>query len=282
MDCPNIKRQKGQTLVIVLVVLIIAAVVTTAVAYRAIQDIRLSAEERSSALAAAQIDSLLDIAMEEDFWSTLWAVEGAEQEAGPCSTFGAGDACRIDTPFWETYITSDVQCDDWSVSARRHSTGIDSFFLGKDEVLEVDLRDKDGNDRSEESLKISWNGDADYLILKYYDDGELTEAVALTYENPSDWPEDEVITLFPLGDTYIYEFGTSDVVRIRAVGGDALLGIDGLAEDYYQFGELKAHCYIGDVYREYLSQFMLRGAAPGVLDYVLFDATGIVSGSSIE
>ena len=57
MNCPSIHYQKGQTLVVVLVVLIISAVVTTAVAYRAIQDIRLSAEERSSAMAASLIDS---------------------------------------------------------------------------------------------------------------------------------------------------------------------------------------------------------------------------------
>ncbi|MFH1546860.1 MAG: hypothetical protein ABIC57_00055, partial [bacterium] len=235
-----------------------------------------------------QIESLLDVAMAEDFWNGLWAEEGPLVDYTSEERIGHS----IPTPYVDTYLpVSSLKCSNWNISARRSSEGVDSFFLGKDEVLEIDLRDDEGNDRSgDDGINISWDGDADYLILKFYDveADTLTYAVALSYgDNEDEWYVEGLIDTLLMDPTLPYTFtltdtSNPDVVRIRPVGGDSLLDISGLAPGYFQFGELKAHCYINEVYREYISQFMLRGSAPSVFDYALFDAEGTISGANIE
>lgn len=279
--------QKGQTLVVVLVVLVIAAIVTTAVSYRAIKNIRLSAEKRDSALAASQIDSLLDVAMSEDFWDNLWVVDG------PFYDFSSDERVAHDIPpvYWVDYLdTNALKCKDdgWNVSARRSSESVSSFFIGKDEVMEVDLREANGVEQPSSTVfNIGWNGEASYLILKFYDENGITHSIALTHDDPNLWDlgdsvNTEIIEPSTLYSVTLEDAGFPDTVRIRAVGGDGLLDISGLASGYFQFGELKAYCYIGDVYREYISQFMLRGSTPAVFDYALFDGTGSISGANVE
>jgi type II secretory pathway pseudopilin PulG len=276
MDCPKIPKEKGQTLVVVLVLLVIAAVVSTAVAYRAIQDIRTSAEERDSAKAAAQVDSFLEVSMDVDVWADLWT-----DDVQGCADYGAEEVCTVPTNFWDDYINlSDMECDDWEVKVRRYDQ-ITSFFLGKDETVEFDLRDQDGNQRDGATeLTLSWEGDAQYLILRFVKDGEIVEDIALTYGDPQSWNipvNSNVLDLEGTGDHYVVtlnDIGNPDVVRIKALHGDASLSLSGLQDEYYQVGAIKAYCYIGDVFRESVAQVVVREYVPTVLDYALFDASG--------
>ncbi len=279
MNCPNLKNQKGQTLVVVLVLLVIAAVVSTAVAYRAIQDVRIASEERSSAKAAAQVDSFVEIAMDPDFWDDLWS-----DDVQGCATYtGSGDVCPIDDNFWNDYVDSSLQeCDEWKVFARREDQ-VSSFFLGKDEVVEFDLRTEAGVNRdSSTNITISWTGSASYLIIRYMKDGDIVEDIALTYGDPEDWNIPPIGTVSDLGaegntcTTTLGAVGEPNVIRIKALYGDALLAVDGLADEYFQVGALKAYCYIGDIYRESVAQVVLREFVPSVFDYALFDASGSI------
>jgi type II secretory pathway pseudopilin PulG len=279
MNCPKVFKSEGQTLVVVLVLLVIAAVVSTAVAYRAIQDIRTSAEERNSAKAAAQVDSFLEIAMDIDVWEDLWT-----DDVQGCASYGAGEVCTVASNFWDDYIDlSNMECDDWEVKAKRYDQ-IDSFFLGKDETVEFDLRDASGGTRDGSTeLVFSWDGDAQYLILRFVKAGEIVDDMALTYGDPQGWniPVNTSIVDLDGGDgTYtstLGDLGNPDVVRIKAVHGDASLNLTGLQEEYYQVGAVKAYCYIEDVFRESVAQVVVREYVPTVLDYALFDASGSIN-----
>lgn len=269
--------ENGQTLVVVLVLLVIAAIVSTAVAYRAIQDIRTSTEERNSAKASAQVDSFIEISMDPDVWEQIWTADNGCDELT-----GSGVACEVGNVFWGEYLDlNNIECDDWEVKVKRYDQ-VESFFLGKDEAVEFDLRDEAGNARDGATeLTLSWDGDAQYLILRFMKDGDVLEDLALTYADPQGWNIPENADVLDLeGETnYVVtldELGSPDVVRMKAIYGDASVNLSGLQEGYYQVGAIKSYCYIGDVFRESVAQVVTREYVPTLFDYALFDASGLI------
>ncbi|MEA3357069.1 MAG: hypothetical protein U9Q67_01400 [Patescibacteria group bacterium] len=260
----QVSDEKGQSMVIVLLLIVIAATIAMAISYRTLQDIRRAGQERMSSKAVAGVESLLDAFTEKEVWDELWESGGLcyQQEGG----------CLLKESTINNFLGDpDTDCDPFSVSVRIPDDII-GFELTQDDVLEVPLDSLS----TAGDFRIGWY-DADYLLVKVYtatdiDIGGSGEHVwALTHDNPDGWLNQTEVTA---GTTYTIEYSASAVLaRIRPIGGDARIDIFDAPP---LVGDIKASCYVGDVYREYVREFWLSDFVPACFDYVLFDGTGTV------
>lgn len=260
------EKQKGQTLVVVLLLIMIAAIVASAIAFRVIQDLRRTSSERQSTEASAQVDSFLDVVTNDEVWDS-------DELKGYCAGFfedrPLDQICRLEGSSLEDIMDDDqFACnDDGAEVAIRFEADLEDINVEKDSVYEVNL--KGSSDGNFQLSKVS--GDAESVIIKVYgqngDDFYLQNAYAISSE--TGWNN-----TISYGDNIPYN-SESLLARIRPIGGDLVVDITGLQKA--QVASVKASCYVGDTYREYVRRVDLEPSVPACFDYVLFDGSTAIN-----
>jgi type II secretory pathway pseudopilin PulG len=266
------RTEDGQALVVVLLVIVIALVIALAIAFRVVQDIRKTAEQRSSQEAASQVDSMLEVVTKMNNIERLWD-EGICDPAFP-------DECTID----RTRIALDIldepspdnfKCEGESQIRIVKNLGYDAgIVVNQDDVLELDLSEEVDAD-----FHLAWEGVADYVTVKVYgNDGEdwVLNSYASQNDNPVHPGWQNIVTAdftasWPVSGEPGPVAPETVLARIKPVGGQATLYISDLQTP--QLYAVKASCYMGSVYREFVRIAKIKSSVPSCFDYVLFDGT---------
>lgn len=245
---------RGQSLVLILLVLIIGAVIAFAIAARTIQDIRRTGLERLSDQAGTQVETMLDVITSPVTWDSLISDGGF---TGECQD--ADSICQLSEDYLNS-ILGGTECDTAEVGIRIDDD-LSQYPLNQDDVYELSLPDSSG------TFGISWTGSTYLLIKVYAQDGDTytTESsIALTHDGV--WGES-------VADGVSWTVAYSEnakFARIKPISGDAEISIVNIPA---QEVSVKASCYVGSVYREFIRRVPLHNSVPACFDYVLFDGS---------
>jgi hypothetical protein len=281
-----IKEERGQSLVIVLLMIVIAVVIAVAISFRTIQDIRRSGEERASARAGTQVESMLDVVTSPGIM--------VDVNAACDTTWASGDTCCLNSNDLEGLGVDMAICEDAEVCLRPEDT-IEDILVPKDDVFELRL---DGVG-SAEDFCVGWDDTAgstvDYVTVKVYKtesdcsaDGEghmdcTDEAVALTHGSGATNWSSEVVNVAADGCGTVSFSADAVVARIKPIGGSARITITSLPSGIDpHVATAKAYCYTQgadgeDIYREFVRRLRLHAAVPSCFDYVLYSGEGDVN-----
>ena len=282
-----LSKEKGQSLVLILLILVIGAVVAFAIAARTIQDLRRTGQERLSDQAGSQVETILDVLTSPEQLKELVNLETQEfLNPGECSSPQINDAgdeiCKLDGAALKR-LFDEFECDNGEVQIRFEGDIVDKA-VNQDEVLEVNL----GEPTADGVMNLSWTGYsgglAEHIIVKMYGvDASGSGNIVLQKDISKSFRSSDAADAW--GETVIdgasgsvsYDVN-SRFARIRVLEGGALITLTGAPP---QDLAIKATCYISGVYREFVRKVPLYDSVPACFDYVLFDGSTSIDDFSL-
>lgn len=275
--------EKGQSLPLILIILVLGAVIAFAIAARTLTDLRRRSGEQRSAQAGTGAETLLDAITAGDIWGLLVSGSGwgaTCQGSDNQETVNGQIICVLTRTDLEGLGLTKIPCGnavesaDRERSARvqiRRQTAVEALPIDKDKVAEFNVM-------GDNDFLLSWVGVAESnpallpnLLLKFYSvdaGGGVTLTSSLAYRDSAsafeNWGDAVDHANVPV------QTGGASFVRIRPIGGDVQLTLQGLPSQELM---VKAECYddVGRIWREYVRRVPLRGFLPEAFDYVLFD-----------
>lgn len=272
-------HQEGQALVVILLMLVIAAIIAAAIAYRTIQDVRRTGEERQSSKALTQSESFIDVVTSESQWDLIFDGGGFDAD-GLCGVGGGYDpetgVCTLDEADLAGILGEDPACEPETAEVQIRlgdGLGEDYSILGQsvtqDYVMELNLEGSSGD----YNFCVGWSG-SEYLEVKVYwlngDEYLVENAKALSHNASAAYG-----TFVQAGECYTISYSANALLaRIKPIDGNATVDVTSL--DAPQLATVKASCYVGDTYREIVRRIDLYPEVPAIFDYVLFAGSGSV------